>query len=76
MKNKKIIIKFVWIFTISFILTELLEYMKSHDFHTVITDGITAGDGNHETFSIKNILSYIVIKIIYVSIVYHLLVLY
>jgi hypothetical protein len=32
MKNKKIIIKFIWIFLISFILTELLEYILEQYF--------------------------------------------
>jgi len=33
MKNKKTIIKFLWIFLISFIATELLEYILEQYFH-------------------------------------------
>jgi hypothetical protein len=32
MKNKKVIIKFLWIFLISFIATELLEYILNQYF--------------------------------------------
>lgn len=36
---------------------ELLEYMRINKDHYVLTDGINAGDGNHQKFFIKDIIN-------------------
>lgn len=36
---------------------ELLNYMNENEDHYVLTDGISAGDGNHQKFFIKDIIN-------------------
>ena len=36
---------------------EILNFIKNHEYHYILTDGINSGDGNHEKFYMKDIVN-------------------